>query len=866
MLCRFAIISFLLGVPGGLFCLQTALAAEVHDLVITGGTGGAGLDVSENSDPRQGSDGAGATILYGVGGIPEGGAYFTGYGPGGKSNSTGSTGGWGTYPTNTANGGPSGASQGGKGGNETGGTVLPGNGGSRVGRIFDSGYQGNPLYIGAGGGGGATNATMTQSGAGGGGGGGLLYMLDASVELGFRTISLRGGDGGAGGSVPSTISSPSSGGGGGGGGGGAYMDARQVGNLVVAQMVTLYGGGGGAGGDDTMSPAGIGGWGGSGGKALLRAKNLYVVGEQVGGNYSNKIQLISGIRGADGGRVPVPNGGAGGIVALEVSGDLYTRELDFVKKDGGVHAFIRALNLTGSDSPMAITFQNSAGDTPWSLYDDDSNSDGDSIVIGDMKFAYGNSLSFDITESASSPESVMTLGGGIFVNRNVDRAAIYNSENLESQYIARGKELMFIVGSFLKNGDVFLQVQDQGNVNTGGIVIDNTSKVRMGTTNGRFLANFGVGNSTTLIQNVQGTYSSAETTDIPIGSSVYRFDVATKPTTATRGDLVATLREQDTSGGKTYNLSNISRITLLDNGQEYQIDILANEQDSLYFQNIQSPPRTVPPGPTFYVSGGGGNNTANPFCSVDMMDYHLHVGAKWHRELGTAKAVFGAFFEAGWGDYDTDDNLPYWGRVRSSGDVRAQGGGVMGTVAFANGFGVDASLKAGHIYSDMHTGSLGPGAKYDYSTYYLGAHLGAFYNIGLTQKSHVRLYGRFMWHFQPSKTLHSDAGEEIKTDLAMSSRLRAGARYVHYIGKGFHAFADAAYEYQADGRAMQRIDGVRAQGLRLNGHYGVFKVGVSWKQRRLEECGKGWDASFNTWYITDRKHGLNFGGHVGYTF
>ena len=824
------LVVLLLGVLSGApVCVSAA-----DSLDLSGGRGGDG-GTSNNTDASAaaGSDGgaahigaslpSGTTLVYSMTG-KGGSAAFNQTGRGGDSA--------------TPNGGNSESSFGGRGGTLSVPMVMQASGG----KLGSDPYS---VAITQGGGGGGGTGGGGYAGGGGGGGGqgvGYIYSNDSDQDkVTLEKINLRGGDGGNAGLNESGTALGDDGGGG-GGGGAAIADLSLATHVVVEGSVGILGGDAGLDADTSINPD-QNAEGGHGGRAFLQTQNLTVNGE-------SGVRLYSGN--------DVDGNARGGMAALRVLGELRTPVLRFTKGSGGVHADINTLNMSGADTTVSFS---QAGAAAWSRYNAATNPYGDNIAIRNLVFGAGRKLSL----SGNNPGAALELGGSIAVLRNSPEMAVYDSA-IANRFDATRSDLVFAMLTSMQAGDVFLDVTGAG----GGIVVSDASRVHMTTDDVSRLANVNVGDRLVLMRRVDGGIGDRQAR-VLIGSSLYTFDVASVNNAASPGkkDVVATLNNHDDSGGKLYNLSNVSRMLLLNNGHELHLNLLDLEADSADFAfstDFESPNENVK-NEEVYVDVGGGSTGTKPKCSLDLNDYHVSLGVKIRRDFGTGRLLAAFFGETGQGHYRAEDDMfeDTYGNLRSKGDVRNYGGGFLARIGFANGWGFEASVRGGSVWSELKARE-GMNVSYDSSTWYVGMHGGVSRTFDLGGRSSLRAYGKYVWNYQGPDRTRSSAGERLAFSRVNSNRFLVGARYVRQVGDGMRLYADAAWEYESDGRVVAGVDGRRPPTVNTNSHLIAVKAGGVWKQALLRETGRGWEAGANVGTWIGHKNGVRIGGHLGYSF
>src|SRR5699024_2747833 len=169
----------------------------------------------------------------------------------------------------------------------------------------------------------------------------------------------------------------------------------------------------------------------------------------------------------------------------------------------------------------------------------------------------------------------------------------------------------------------------------------------------------------------------------------------------------------------------------------------------------------------------GGSSRYDTGSHADVSGVTLLAGVKKRFQLDTGSLAFGAFFESGWGDYDTTNHFDS-GRVRGSGSTDYYGVGALLRHDWQSGLYAEGSLRAGRIDSDWSSNDMGVAdTSYDIDTPYYGAHLGLGYVIGINEQTSVDVSARYFWLHQGSENTDI-AGDRFHFDALDSHRTRVG--------------------------------------------------------------------------------------------
>jgi outer membrane autotransporter protein len=212
------------------------------------------------------------------------------------------------------------------------------------------------------------------------------------------------------------------------------------------------------------------------------------------------------------------------------------------------------------------------------------------------------------------------------------------------------------------------------------------------------------------------------------------------------------------------------------------------------------------------------------------------TGLAWNRPFATGNLILGAFFEGGWGSYDSYNSFGNAQRVHGSGDTSYLGGGAIGRYGFSQGdlgrFYLDASIRAGQTKTDFITSDLrnnaGDSIRYDSSSPYYGAHFGLGYVWDLTEKAGLDVSLRYIWTRQGGDSV-TIGGDLVNFKAADSHRLRTGARFSYRVNEYIRPSLGIYYDHEFDGRSRATVDGLSLPSPKLKGGTGVGELGLSIK-------------------------------------
>ena len=215
----------------------------------------------------------------------------------------------------------------------------------------------------------------------------------------------------------------------------------------------------------------------------------------------------------------------------------------------------------------------------------------------------------------------------------------------------------------------------------------------------------------------------------------------------------------------------------------------------------------------------------------DTLALTLALARQLENRLGAL--TLGAFFETGWGDHSTYNNLERFGGVDGNGDTNFYGGGLFARQDFNCGFYAEASGRVGIVdYNFDVDDRRVDNASYDDSETYWGAHAGLGYLWRFSERNVLEAYDKLFWTHVDSGETSTDANENIRYDAMDSLRNRLGARLHHEFTDQVSAYLGAAWEYEFDGAADGSVR-VAGESLSLSdspdmrGSTGVGELGLA---------------------------------------
>lgn len=220
---------------------------------------------------------------------------------------------------------------------------------------------------------------------------------------------------------------------------------------------------------------------------------------------------------------------------------------------------------------------------------------------------------------------------------------------------------------------------------------------------------------------------------------------------------------------------------------------------------------------------------------VDVDGFSMLAGLALGNDIGMGRLTLGAFFEGGWGNYDSHNSFSNYASVKGDGDTSYMGGGVLGrydlTSGALSGLYFDASARIGRAKTDFDTDDIqynGSDADYDSSALYYGLHGGVGYIWNLTDAASLDLSAKLLWTRQESDSV-SIHGDKVKFKDADSLRTRLGGRFAYAVNEQFTPYAGAYWEHEYDSKARSSVNGHSIDSPDIKGDTGMGELGISFK-------------------------------------
>lgn len=226
---------------------------------------------------------------------------------------------------------------------------------------------------------------------------------------------------------------------------------------------------------------------------------------------------------------------------------------------------------------------------------------------------------------------------------------------------------------------------------------------------------------------------------------------------------------------------------------------------------------------------GGQNVRLNSGSHVDVKGLSFIVGVS---KQANDAFMYGAFVEAGFGNYDSYNDFGAAGSAHGWGDNKYYGGGFLGKFDMIKNYYLEASVRAGRVYSDYKSSDINPSqnAEFESSRIYWGGHIGFGKIFELNSVSNLDIYTKFFVTRLGSDEIEV-IGEKIKYHNSNSIRARLGSRYSYYLDDNFEIYGGAAFEreFNSDAKATNLTQNQDLVSPTLKGNTAIGEFGFKFK-------------------------------------
>ena len=226
--------------------------------------------------------------------------------------------------------------------------------------------------------------------------------------------------------------------------------------------------------------------------------------------------------------------------------------------------------------------------------------------------------------------------------------------------------------------------------------------------------------------------------------------------------------------------------------------------------------------------------------------------------------TIGAFFEGGWGDYDTHNSFSNAASVKGRGDTEYYGGGALIRYDSLAGFYVQATASLGQTSNDFRSKDIIIGAnsaKYDSDSMYYSANVGVGYLLKITEKAELDIYGRYLWTHMESDSV-TVVTDPVRFKAVNSHRMQLGTRHSYELFAGFTPYVGVGYDREFASEVKATSYGLSIAAPDIKGHTGIGELGLSFRPVMLS----GLSLDFGVQGYVGKREGVSGTFQVKYLF
>lgn len=231
----------------------------------------------------------------------------------------------------------------------------------------------------------------------------------------------------------------------------------------------------------------------------------------------------------------------------------------------------------------------------------------------------------------------------------------------------------------------------------------------------------------------------------------------------------------------------------------------------------------------------GGTTKYNTGSYLDLNSVSLLAGLALGTDVGPGILTTGAFFEYGYGTYNTYNSFDNAPSVKGDGNSDSVGGGVILRLEFAKvgpgkiyaeGMGRIGSLNNKYNSSDLRN-AAGVAASYKSTSIYYGANAGMGYLWDISKIFSLDVYAKYFWARLNRSDLTLSTGEALRFGEIDSHNLRIGGRFGYVPHRIVTLYAGAAFEQEFDGKAEATTNGFAIDAPSFAGSTGLGEFGLT---------------------------------------
>ena len=265
-----------------------------------------------------------------------------------------------------------------------------------------------------------------------------------------------------------------------------------------------------------------------------------------------------------------------------------------------------------------------------------------------------------------------------------------------------------------------------------------------------------------------------------------------------------------------------------------------------------------PDGTSTFASVGGGASRYETGSHVNTNTWNALVAVGGKKELEKGTLQYGLFGEYGKGNYTLHSSAG-----RSDGDAYYAGGGLLAKWTNKHNVYAEASFRLGRMSdtaSDILHDAAGNGYGYDVHANYYGGHVG-FGKVFIYKGGRsLDIYGKYFYTKRDGVNFTA-GGSAYDLDSVASSVLRVGARY-GTTDRKWNWYGGLAYDYEFDGEAAGKVDGVSIRSASVKGGSVRGELGL----RMDATKDNPWKADISVYGYGGKHRGFGGNVSVAYTF
>ncbi|OCR98959.1 hypothetical protein CFT85387_08630, partial [Campylobacter fetus subsp. testudinum] len=216
---------------------------------------------------------------------------------------------------------------------------------------------------------------------------------------------------------------------------------------------------------------------------------------------------------------------------------------------------------------------------------------------------------------------------------------------------------------------------------------------------------------------------------------------------------------------------------------------------------------------------------------VDVKSISLLVG---FAKKANDSFMYSAFFEAGFGNYDSYNNFST-GDIKGSGDSSYYGFGVLSKFDMINNYYFENSLRVGQIKSDFSSDDFGIAtsisSSFDSKRYYIGAHIGLGKIINLNNSSNLDIYTKVFYTRVDSEDITMSTNDRFRLDAINSVSAKLGFLYNYELKENLSLYSGASFskEFNAEAKGRNISYNYDLDSPSMKGNTGSLEAGIKLK-------------------------------------